>query len=83
MPREPRVELPGAFYHVTSRGNDKRTIFFDDVDFLAFLLMLERGVEDHRWTVFAYCLMTNHYHLVVQLRECSLSSGMKNLNGGY
>lgn len=83
VPRKPRVEDPGGIYHVTSRGNDKGTIFFDDVDFMTFLLMLERVSARHAWTVYAYCLMTNHYHVVVQIRDCGLSEGMKELNGGY
>ena len=83
VPRPPRTESPHGIYHVTSRGNDGRAIFFDDFDRTAFLAILERTVERHGWLVYAYCLMTNHYHLVLQIREGGLSQGMCELNGSY
>ncbi|HEY3920998.1 MAG TPA: transposase, partial [Gaiellaceae bacterium] len=79
----PRLEIPGACYHVGTRGNNKQPIFIDDADRKRFLLLLERAARRHGWLVYAYCLMTNHYHLVLQLSDRGLSRGMCELNGGY
>jgi putative transposase len=79
----PRVEVPGAVYHVGSRGNNKAPVFLDDADRQMFLRMLGRTAKRHGWTVHAYCLLTNHYHLIVQLDAGGLSRGMCELNGGY
>jgi putative transposase len=79
----PRVEVPAGYYHLGTRGNNQRAIFFDDEDRLLFLAMLRRIARRYGWTVYAYCLMTNHYHLVIQLSDRGLSRGMCELNGGY
>jgi putative transposase len=83
MARPLRIEYPGALYHVTSRGNARAPIFFDDADRRLFLLCLGEVVGAHRWLCHAYCLMTNHYHLVVETPEANLSRGMRRLNGQY
>ena len=83
MPRRPRHEIPGGFYHVTQRGNGGSSIFDDDDDRAFFLAMLTRVVVREHWSCFVYCLMTNHYHLVIQIHEASLSRGMRWLNGLY
>jgi len=83
MARARRVEIPGGYYHLGTRGNNKRRIFDDDADRAVFLMRLRRTARRHGWTVLAYCLMTNHYHLVLQLGEGGLSRGMCELNGGY
>lgn len=83
MARPLRIELPGATYHVTSRGNEKRDIFFDDADRRAFLAWLGRTIPRYGWICVAYCLMRNHYHLVVTTPEPNLSRGMKYLNSAY
>lgn len=85
MARPKRMIDPDAVYHVTSRGNNGRPHFDDDVDRRMFLRMLERAVERYDWLVRAFCLMTNHFHLVLQapLGGASLSKGMQELNGGY
>jgi REP element-mobilizing transposase RayT len=85
MPRSPRFVEPGGFYHVTPRGNDGRDIFddTDEIDRRRHLVLLERTVRKHRWTVLAYCLMTNHFHLLVQVPEQNLSVGMQELLGEY
>jgi REP element-mobilizing transposase RayT len=79
----PRPNIPGAIYHVASRGTNKESIFFDDVDRAAFLALLARVAARHGWIILAYCLMTTHYHLVVKVPEGGLSAGMRMLNSGY
>lgn len=83
MSRSPRVEFPGAFYHVTCRGNLRASIFTDDCDREHFLSLLGRVVARSNWRCHAYCLMDNHYHLLLETLEASLSEGMCFLNGAY
>ncbi|MDQ2983452.1 MAG: transposase [Actinomycetota bacterium] len=83
MARHPRLVEPGGFYHVGSRGNDKQPIYWDRFDRVFFLTSLARVVRRYRWLVHAYCLMTNHFHLVLQVPESGLSEGMCELNTGY
>jgi len=78
-----REEIEGAFYHVGTRGNNQRDIYTDEKSRLLFLLMLQRLAKRHGWCVLAYCLMNNHYHLVLQLGAGGLSRGMQSLNGNY
>ena len=68
---------------MTSRGNNRRAIFLDDVDRVAWLAWLARVARQNGWIVYAYCLMSTHYHLVVQIGRAGLSGGMQALNGGY
>ena len=63
MPRKLRPEYPGAMYHVTSRGDQRDDIFFDDVDRYDFLKTLGEACKKTDWQVHAFCLMGNHYHL--------------------
>jgi REP-associated tyrosine transposase len=81
--RELRIEEPGGIYNVGSRGNNKETIFHDDIDRLEFLRLLAKVVIRHDWRGWAYCLMGNHFHLVLQIPQSGLSSGMQELNTGY
>jgi putative transposase len=81
--RKPRVEDLTAYYHVTSRGNNGRSIYADDLDRRLFLVLVERVARRHGWVVLGYCLMTNHYHLILRIPEGGLSAGMQVLNGGY
>ncbi len=83
MARPLRLEYEGAVYHVTSRGNAGVEIFLDDKDRLRFLEVLGTVVERFGWICHAYCLMTNHYHLLIETPQPSLSRGMKHLNGVY
>jgi len=83
MSRPLRIEYPGALYHLTSRGNARGNIFFDDVDREIFLEVLRSTVERFDWCVHAYCLMGNHYHLLAQTPQPNLSRGMRRLNGIY
>lgn len=66
-----------------SKGTNDETIFFDDHDRAAFLLQLARAAEKYGWIVLAYCLMSNHYHLVLRVPNGGLSAGMQELNRGY
>jgi REP element-mobilizing transposase RayT len=83
MARPLRIEYPGALYHITSRGNARQDIFFDDIDRNRFLSILARVVHDYNWIVYAYCLMSNHYHLLVETADATLSAGMRQFNGIY
>ncbi len=83
MARPLRIEYEGALYHVTSRGNDRNAIFFTDTDCEAFLRLLGEVVERYSWICHAYCLMGNHYHLVVETPNANLSRGMRHINGVY
>jgi REP element-mobilizing transposase RayT len=79
----PRVEAPDNFFHVGARGNNKRQIFLDDDDRNRFLLLLAKVAKRYAWSIYAYCLMGNHYHLVLRLSDAGLSRGMCELNTAY
>src|SRR5690554_446010 len=83
MARPLRIEFSGALYHVTSRGNARQDIFLDDDDFECFLRLLAVACDRFHWSCHAYCLMSNHYHLLIETQAPSLSKGMKYLNGTY
>lgn len=83
MTRPLRIEYPGALYHVTSRGNARRKIYLDDEDRQAFLGILAWVVERFGWLCHAYCLMDNHFHLLIETPDPNLSRGMRQLNGVY
>ncbi len=83
MARPLRIEFADALYHITSRGNEQRPIFRTIQDRQTFLLFLGTAAKRFRWSVTAWVLMTNHYHLVVQIAEPNLSKGMHWLNSAY
>jgi REP element-mobilizing transposase RayT len=83
MARPLRIEFAGAIYHVTSRGNARAAIYLDDDDREEFLKVLGDVVARFNWVCHAYCLMDNHYHLVVETVDANLSRGMRQLNGVY
>jgi REP-associated tyrosine transposase len=83
MARPLRIEFPGALYHLTSRGDRREDIFVDDDDRKRFLEILGAVCGRFDWTVHAWCLMTNHYHLVAETAAANLSRGMRQLNGVY
>ena len=83
MSRPLRLQFPGGVYHVTARGNDRRPIFEDDDDCARFLIVLASTVARYRVLCHAYCLMGNHYHLLLQTPEANLSVAMRQLNGVY
>lgn len=79
----PRIEVPHGYFHVGARGNNKRQIFLNDDDPKRFLLLLGKVARKYAWSIYAYCLMGNHYHLVLRLAEAGLSRGMCELNTAY
>lgn len=83
MARPLRIEFPGAFYHVTTRGNARADIFEDDNDRNLFCSVLGQVVKRFNWICHAYCLMSNHYHLLIETPDGNLSAGMRQLNGIY
>lgn len=83
MARQIRIEYPGAVYYVTTRGNAKRPIFKDEQDRKDFLELLGLLVDRFSWRCHAYCLMNNHYHLLIETPKANLSQGMRQLNGIY
>ena len=83
MPRRPRTELAGGIHHVWQRGNNRRTIFLDDTDRHLFLRLLRATAEKHGWRCLAYCLMPNHFHLVIETPSPTLGLGMRDLCARY
>jgi REP element-mobilizing transposase RayT len=83
MARPLRIEFPGAIYHVTARGNARCDIFEDDGDRELFLKVLGQVASRFNWLCHAYCLMGNHYHLLIETPDGNLSAGMRQLNGVY
>ena len=83
MARKPRVYYPGALYHVTLRGNAGQAIFFDNRDRTRFYLLLQEGIERFRHRIHAFCLMSNHVHLAIQVGDIPLSRIMQNLSFRY
>ena len=78
-----RIEFAGALYHATSRGDGKEDIFLDDNDREMFLDVLAEVNERFNWSVHSYCLMDNHYHLLIETPDGNLAKGMRHLNGVY
>lgn len=83
MARPLRFDFPGAVHHVTTRGNAQAPIFVDDTDRNALLRVLQDVIGQWHWQCHAYCLMNNHYHLLIETPEGNLSVGMRQLNGVY
>jgi len=83
MARPLRIEYTGAVYHITNRGNDKKAVFKDDRDRETFLKILAHVNKRYHWLCHAYCLMDNHYHLMIETPDGNLSLGMRQLNGVF
>ena len=83
MARPLRIEFEGAFYHITSRGNEKKAIFRGTEDFARFLAAISRANERYGILVHAYVLMTNHYHLLIETPSPSLTASLHDLNTAY
>jgi len=81
MTRPLRIEYEGALYHITCRGDRKNDIVVDDVDRQLWLKILTEVVTKMDWLCHAYCLMDNHYHLVIETPKANLAKGMRQLNG--
>ena len=83
MTRPLRIEYAGALYHVTSRGDRREDIYLNDDDRVIWLEVLEQTCNRFHWRCHAYCLMDNHYHILIETIEGNLSQGMRQLNGVY
>jgi len=83
MARKPRVEFPGAFYHVISRGNQRQDIFHDKSDRQAYLDRLEHYRNRYQVAVYAFVLMSNHIHLLIETQHTPLSKLMQGLQFTY
>jgi len=83
MARPLRIEYAGAVYHITSRGNEKKAVFKTDRDRELFLNTLQHVNKRYNWICHAYCLMDNHYHLLIETPDGNLALGMRQLNGVY
>lgn len=83
MARPLRIEFPGCFYHVTSRGNERKDVFKTRKDREKFLSYLQSSIERYGAKIHAYCLMTNHYHLLMETPQGNLSQIMRHINGAY
>lgn len=83
MSRPPRTNFHGAHYHITSRGNRRAPIFLDQRDHFIWLEKLAATAEKHHIRIYGYCLMPNHYHLLIETPEANLSEAMHMLNAQY
>ncbi|KKU34303.1 MAG: Toxin-antitoxin system, toxin component, RelE family [Candidatus Uhrbacteria bacterium GW2011_GWE2_46_68] len=83
MTRPLRIEYPGAFYHIISRGNAHQDIYLDNKDRQNFLMNLQHCLRSHSLRCHAYCLMNNHYHLLLETPRGNLSQAMRDINGLY
>ena len=83
MARPLRIQYPGATYHIISRAIARMTIFHNEKDWEKFLQIMERVIQKHKWICHAYCLMSNHYHILLETPEANLVPGMKYMNQLY
>jgi len=83
MARPLRIAFPGAFYHITARGNERKAVFKSKQDRERFLEYLETATERYQAVIHAYCLMGNHYHLLLETPAGNLSQIMHHINGAY
>lgn len=83
MSKAPRIEAAGGLHHVMSRGNGRAAIFLDELDYVALLRRLAKVVERFGWLCHGFCLMPNHYHLLIETPEPNRGAGMQVLNLSY
>ena len=83
MARPLRITFPGAFYHVTSRGNERKAVFKSQRDREKFLEYLETATERYNAMIHVFCLMDNHYHLLLETPSGNLPQIMRHINGAY
>lgn len=82
MPREPRIDEVG-FYHIVNRGVERRTVFFEQEDYERFLEIANESAATYKRVLHSFCLMPNHYHLLVENKEKNLSLFMRQINSKY
>jgi putative transposase len=83
MARPLRIEYEGAFYHITARGNERHTIFYDKTDYERFKSYLKEAKERYGYILHCYVLMTNHYHLLIETPQGNMSQVMHYVNASY
>ncbi len=83
MPRKPRIEYAGAFYHVITRGNQKQKIFKDTPDYEKYLRIVASYKPRHHFRLYAYVLMSNHLHLLIEMQDVPLSKTLQGINQSY
>ena len=83
MARKPRIEYEGAFYHVITRGNQRQRVFKDDNDFQKYINLLAFYKERYKYSLYAYVLMSNHVHLLIETRTIPLSKILQGINQSY
>lgn len=83
MPRSPRIHFPGAFYHIMLRGNGGQQIFFSENDYLYFYYLLEESINKFDHKIHAFCLMSNHIHILIQVENTLISKIMHNISFRY
>ncbi len=83
MARQLRIEFPGAFYHVTARGNERKAVFKSIKDREQFFSYLESASNRYGAIIHAYCLMDNHYHILIETPLGNLSKIMQHINSAY
>ena len=83
MPRIARLTYPGGFYHIYNRGLEKKPVFKQDKDYQKFLDKLSDLLTNDEWTIYAYCLLPNHYHLLVEEKKRPIAKLMSRLFTSY
>ena len=83
MARKPRLWYPGATYHLMERGIRRQAIYSDYTDYQTFLAILKRSLKKYSCTLHAFCLMTNHFHLLLETSDTPVGSFMKHLACTY
>jgi putative transposase len=83
VPRPPRIQVAGGLYHVTAHSNLGRVVFRDDAERARFLEVVDAGVTQCGWSCRSYCLLSTHYHLLVETPNPDISAGMQYINGRY
>ena len=83
MARPYRIQSENCFYHITSRGDNRKKIYLSEYDYCKFLEYLKEAKEKYKYYLYAYCLMTNHYHLLIETTKSNISKIMHYINGSY
>jgi REP element-mobilizing transposase RayT len=83
VPRPLRLRVAGGLYHVGAGGNRRQPVFSCETDYRRFLALLGAVIESFGWRCHTYCLMPNHFHLILETPEPNISEGMQRLNGTY